>query len=68
MFVLLNQYTCFYRGILRLTATKLSSLIFVNITEIVWVFTGEARAKTAKYHLEWLCLGTRAQRKLSAAW
>ena len=34
MFVLLNQYTSFYWGILILTATKHSSSIFVNITRI----------------------------------
>ena len=65
MFVLLNEYTCFYQGFLMLTATKRSRSTFENITKVVWVFTGEAEPNTAKYHLKWL--GTRVQWKGAVA-
>jgi len=36
-----------------LIAMKQARLKFVNITEIVWGFTGGAGAKTAKYRQRW---------------
>jgi len=36
-----------------LITMKQARLIFVDLTEIVWGFTGEAGAKTVKYRLKW---------------
>ena len=49
----------FYRVFFMLIMIKQARLIFVNITEIVWGFTGGTGAKTVKYCLKWH--NTRAQ-------
>lgn len=57
----------FLKGFLMLIMMKEARLIFVNITEIVWGFTGGAGAKTVKYRLKWH--NTRAQQwRGTAAW
>lgn len=49
----------FLKDFLMLIMMKQARLIFVNITEIAWGFTGGAGAKTVKYRLKWH--NTRAQ-------
>ena len=42
----------FYQGFLMFIMMKQARLKFVNITEIVWGFTGGAGVKTVKYRLK----------------